>query len=242
MNNTANYELTIVVPVYNEEDNLDRVEREMAAFLPEAAVKACVLLVNDGSTDSSLQKIKDMCRRNADFFYISSAENHGLSTAMKAGFDTAESQLTGYIDSDLQTTPRDFNLLLPYAADYQLVSGIRAKRKDSWFKLLQSRIANSFRRQMTGDKATDTGCPLKVIWTSVAQRLPFFDGMHRFLPALVMMVGGRFKELPVSHFPRVAGESKYHLWNRLKGPLTDCFAFRWMKRRYISYTICEKKI
>lgn len=77
MNNTANYELTIVVPVYNEEDNLDRVEREMAAFLPDAAVKACVLLVNDGSTDSSLQKIKDMCRRNADFFYISSADNHG---------------------------------------------------------------------------------------------------------------------------------------------------------------------
>lgn len=242
MNNTANYELTIIVPVYNEEDNLDRVERELAAFLPEAKVKACVLMVNDGSTDGSLLKIEDMCRRNADFYYISSQENHGLSTAMKAGFDTAESRLTGYIDSDLQTTPRDFNLLLDYADDYELVSGIRAKRKDSWFKLMQSKIANSFRRRMTGDTATDTGCPLKVIWTETAHRLPFFDGMHRFLPALVMMVGGRFKELPVSHFPRVAGVSKYHLWNRLKGPFVDCFAFRWMKRRYIRYNVSEQKI
>lgn len=242
MNNTANYELTIIVPVYNEEDNLDRVERELAAFLPEAKVKSCVLMVNDGSTDGSLQKIEDMCRRNADFYYISSQENHGLSTAMKAGFDTAESRLAGYIDSDLQTTPRDFNLLLDYADDYELVSGIRAKRKDSWFKLMQSKIANSFRRRMTGDTATDTGCPLKVIWTATAHRLPFFDGMHRFLPALVMMVGGRFKELPVSHFPRVAGVSKYHLWNRLKGPFVDCFAFRWMKRRYIRYSVSEQKI
>lgn len=242
MNNTANYELTIIVPVYNEEDNLDRVERELGAFLPEAKVKACVLMVNDGSTDGSLQKIEDMCRRNADFYYISLQENHGLSTAMKAGFDTTESRLTGYIDSDLQTTPRDFNLLLDYADDYELVSGIRAKRKDSWFKLMQSKIANSFRRHMTGDTATDTGCPLKVIWTATAHQLPFFDGMHRFLPALVMMVGGRFKELPVSHFPRMAGVSKYHLWNRLKGPFVDCFAFRWMKRRYIRYSVSEQKI
>lgn len=242
MNKTKDYGMTIIVPVYNEEDNLDRVEKEFSAFLPKAKVKSCVLLVNDGSRDSSLEKIKAICGRHDDFFYISSSENHGLSTAMKAGIDTAESRLVGYIDSDLQTSPEDFNLLLEFADDYQLVSGIRAKRKDSWFKRRQSKIANGFRRHMTGDTATDTGCPLKVMWTSYAQRLPFFDGMHRFLPALMMLEEGRFKEIPVRHFPRTAGVSKYHLWNRLKGPFLDCFAYRWMKKRYIRYTVSETDV
>ena len=161
---------------------------------------------------------------------------------MKAGIDAIESRLTGYIDSDLQTNPEDFNLLLEYAADYQLVAGIRAKRKDTFFKRLQSKIANGFRRSMTGDTATDTGCPLKVMWSSYAKRLPFFDGMHRFLPALMMLEEGRFKELPVRHYPRTAGVSKYHLWNRLKGPFLDCFAYRWMKKRYIRYHVDESNI
>lgn len=242
MNHTANYELTIVIPVYNEEDNLERVERELADFLPKALVRACVLFVNDGSKDGSLAKIKEICARQPDFYYISSADNHGLSTAVKAGIDTAESRLTGYIDADLQTNPEDFNLLLEHTADYQLVTGIRTKRKDTAFKRLQSKIANGFRRAMTGDTATDTGCPLKVMSSSYAKRLPFFDGMHRFLPALMMLEDGRFKELPVRHYPRTAGVSKYHLWNRLKGPFIDCFAYRWMKKRYIRYQIAEDNL
>ena len=240
MNKTRNYDLSIIVPVYNEENNLERVEKELSAFLPRALARSCVLFVNDGSKDSSLSKIKDICERHPDFFYISSSENHGLSTAMKAGIDTIESKYTGYIDSDLQTNPEDFNLLLKYAPDYQLVSGIRAKRKDSAFKKLQSKIANGFRRKMTGDTATDTGCPLKVMWTSYAKRLPFFDGMHRFLPALMMLEDGKFKELPVRHYPRIAGVSKYHLWNRLKGPFIDCFAYRWMKKRYIRSSVSDE--
>lgn len=241
-NKTSQYELTIVVPVYNEQDNLGRVEKELKAFLPKSLVKTCVLFVNDGSKDGSLRMIEGICQRNPGFFFISSNENHGLSTAIKAGIDTTESKYTGYIDSDLQTNPEDFNLLLRYAPEYQLVSGIRAKRKDSAFKKLQSKIANGFRRKMTGDTATDTGCPLKVMWTSYAKRLPFFDGMHRFLPALMMLEEGKFKELPVRHYPRIAGVSKYHLWNRLKGPFLDCFAYRWMKKRYIRYTIEQTNV
>ena len=242
MNNTADYELSVIIPIYNEEDNLDRIEKEMAEFLPKALVKTCVLFVNDGSKDSSLAKIKDICQRQPNFFYISSAVNRGLSTAIKAGIDTIESRLTGYIDGDLQTNPEDFNLLLKYAPDYQLVTGMRAERKDSAFKRRQSKIANGFRRAMTGDTATDTGCPLKVMWSEYAKRLPFFDGMHRFLPALMMLEEGRFKELPVRHYPRTAGVSKYHLWNRLKGPFLDCFAYRWMKKRYIRYEVAEDNL
>ncbi|HCN53335.1 MAG TPA: dolichol-phosphate mannosyltransferase [Prevotella sp.] len=242
MNNTREYEFTIIVPIYNEQDNLERLEKTLRDYLPTALYKCCVLLINDGSKDNSLQMIKDICQRNRDFFYISSSANHGLSTAMKAGIDTVESKYIGYIDSDLQTTPEDFNLLLQYAPDYQLVSGIRAKRKDSWFKKLQSKIANGFRRKMTGDTATDTGCPLKVMWTDYAKRLPFFDGMHRFLPALMNLEDGKFKEMPVRHFPRIAGVSKYHLWNRLAGPFKDCFAYRWMKKRYIRYQIDDDNV
>ena len=242
MNNTREYECTIIVPIYNEQDNLERLEKTLRDYLPTALYKCCVLLINDGSKDNSLQMIKDICQRNRDFFYISSSANHGLSTAMKAGIDTVESKYIGYIDSDLQTTPEDFNLLLQYAPDYQLVSGIRAKRKDSWFKKLQSKIANGFRRKMTGDTATDTGCPLKVMWTDYAKRLPFFDGMHRFLPALMNLEDGKFKEMPVRHFPRIAGVSKYHLWNRLAGPFKDCFAYRWMKKRYIRYQIDDDNV
>jgi glycosyltransferase involved in cell wall biosynthesis len=240
MNNTKDYDFTIIMPVYNEEDNLGRVEGELKAYLSTAPMKTCLLLINDGSKDHSLDKIKAICTRNKDFYFISSTENHGLSTAMKAGIDTAESKYVGYIDSDLQTNPEDFNLLLEFAPEYQLVSGIRAHRKDSGFKKLQSKIANGFRRKMTGDTATDTGCPLKVMWTDYARRLPFFDGMHRFLPALMMLEHGKFREVPVRHYPRVAGVSKYHLWNRLKGPFLDCFAYRWMKKRYIRYHIDEQ--
>lgn len=241
-NKTSAYDFTILVPIYNEEDNMARLEQTLAAYLPTCLVKACVLLINDGSTDTSLAKIQDVCRRHPDFFYISSTQNHGLSTAMKAGFDTAASPYVGYIDADLQTTPEDFNLLLPYRADYALVTGIRAKRKDSGFKRLQSKIANGFRRRMTGDTATDTGCPLKVLQTPVAKRLPFFDGMHRFLAALILLEDGKMKELPVRHFPRIAGQSKYHLWNRLKGPFLDCFAYRWMRTRYIRYQVDSTNI
>ncbi len=242
MNKTSEYELTIVVPVYNEEDNMERLEKELSEFLPKASVRSCVLFVNDGSKDSSLDKIRDICGRHDDFYYISSNANHGLSTAIKAAIDTVESRLIGYIDADLQTNPEDFNLLLQHTADHQLVAGIRAKRKDSWFKNLQSKIANGFRRSMTGDTATDTGCPLKVMWTEYAKQLPFFDGMHRFLPALMILVDGKFYEMPVRHYPRIAGVSKYHLYNRLVSPFMDCFAYRWMKKRFIRYDIDNNNI
>ena len=121
--------------------------------------------------------------------------------------------------------------------------GIRANRKDTPFKKLQSRIANGFRRMMTNDGVKDTGCPLKVMHTDYAKRIPFFTGMHRFLPALVLLQDGcSYGQVPVRHFPRVAGKSKYHLWNRLWGPFADCFAYRWMRPRYINYKVGENNV
>ena len=209
MNKTANYSLTIVIPVYNEEDNIKRLQEVVGAYLPACPVPACALFVNDGSKDRSLELIQEACKDTSHFYYISLKQNRGLSAAMKAGIDTAESKYVGYMDADMQTDVRDFDLLLKYAPEYPLVMGIRARRKDSAFKRMQSKIANSFRRMMTHDGATD---------------------------------GGKFYEIPVRHYPRQAGVSKYHLWNRLISPFKDCFAFRWMAHRYINYQVGENNL
>lgn len=243
MNHTSEYEFTIIVPVYNEQDNIDRLEKAFRQYLPAASRKSCVLFVDDGSTDDSLEGLRRICGRNSGFYYLAFLHNEGLSAALKAGIDHAESPLVGYLDADLQTRPEDFERLLPLTADHELVTGIRAGRKDSPFKRFQSKFANAFRRMMTHDGATDTGCLLKVMRTPAARRLPLFRGMHRFLPALILLQeGASYAEIPVPHYPRTAGVSKFHLWNRLIAPLMDCFAYRWMRKRAINYRVGQSNL
>jgi len=231
------YQFTIVVPVYNEEDNLLRVEKELLAYIKIATKATKVLFVNDGSKDKSQSIIETICNRNPEFSFISFKENRGLSAAIKAGFDYTQTELVGYIDSDLQTAPNDFNLLLEHITENDLVTGVRANRKDKFVKNMSSKIANGIRRSFTHDGMDDTGCPLKVIKTDFAKRIPMFKGLHRFLPAMILLQNGNIKQIPVQHFPRVAGEAKFGVWNRLIGPLMDCFAYLWMKRKYINYKI-----
>ncbi len=231
------YQFTIIVPVYNEEDNLPRVEKELLEYIKIASKKTKVLFVNDGSKDSSQKHIEAIANRHPEFQYVSFKENRGLSAAIKAGFDYADTELVGYIDSDLQTDPKDFNVLLEHINDYDLVTGVRANRKDSFVKNMSSTIANGIRRAFTKDGMDDTGCPLKVIKTDYAKRIPMFEGLHRFLPAMILLQHGKIIQVPVKHFPRVAGEAKFGVWNRLIGPLMDCFAYLWMKKKYINYTV-----
>ncbi|WP_299251544.1 glycosyltransferase family 2 protein [uncultured Lacinutrix sp.] len=234
------YQFTIVVPVYNEEDNLLRVEKELLAYTKIATKTTKILFVNDGSKDKSQTLIEDICNRNPEFTFIAFKENCGLSAAVKAGFDYTNTELVGYIDSDLQTAPSDFNLLLEHIGTHDLVTGVRANRKDSFVKNMSSTIANGIRRSFTHDGMDDTGCPLKVIKTDFAKRIPMFRGLHRFLPAMILLQNGTIKQIPVQHFPRVAGEAKFGVWNRLIGPLMDCFAYLWMKKKYINYTVAKK--
>lgn len=235
-----NVTLTIVVPIYNEEDNMLRLEQELSDYLKIATVKTSVLFINDGSKDNSQHYIEEICHRNPDFNYIAFEKNCGLSAAIKAGFDHVSSPLVGYIDADLQTSPEDFNLLLEEIEHYDLVTGVRANRKDSFVKNMSSKIANGIRRAFTKDGMDDTGCPLKVIKTDYAKRIPMFKGLHRFLPAMILLQNGTIKQVPVSHFPRIAGQAKFGLWNRLLGPLMDCFAYLWMKKKYINYKVGKK--
>lgn len=234
------YEFTIIVPVYNEEENLERVEKELLDFTKIASKKTAILFVNDGSKDDSQTLIEDICVRNEAFKYINFKENRGLSAAIKAGFDHVESPLTGYIDADLQTAPEDFNLLLEHIEENDLVTGVRSNRKDSFVKNMSSKIANGIRRSFTHDGMDDTGCPLKVIKTDFAQKIPMFKGLHRFLPAMILLQNGKILQITVQHFPRIAGTAKFGLWNRLLGPLMDCFAYLWMKKKYINYDIKNK--
>lgn len=231
------YRLTIIVPVYNEEDNLLRVESEFLTYFDKASVLSKVLFVNDGSSDESQKMITEICNRNMHFDFISFTENQGLSAAIKAGFDHTDTELVGYIDSDLQTSPEDFNILLREIGPFDLVTGVRASRKDSFVKNMSSTIANGIRRAFTHDGMDDTGCPLKIIKTKYAKRIPMFKGLHRFLPAMILLQNGKVKQVPVRHFPRVAGQAKFGVWNRLLGPLMDCFAYLWMKKKYINYKV-----
>jgi len=231
-------QMTIITPVYNEIESLDRLADVLKGYLKQSSVKSEVLFVDDGSTDGSLEKIKSICN-NLDFNYISFKENRGLSTAIKAGIDYCDTPLVAYIDADLQTTPYDFDTLLADIEAHDAVIGYRAKRKDTINKKIQSRFANKIRRWLIDDGIIDTGCPLKVIKSNVAKRLPFFDGMHRFIPALILLESGKVKQIEVQHFEREAGESKFNIFNRSIRPLQDAFAYRWMKSRYISYEIAE---
>lgn len=233
-------EFTIIIPVYNEEENLLQVEKALLQFIHTCQKSTCVLFVNDGSKDNSENIIQAICSRNSNFYFISFKKNEGLSSALKAGIDWAESPLLGYMDSDLQTDPNDFNILLEQIEFYDLVNGIRMGRKDTVLKKVSSKFANRFRRLFTKDTMLDTGCPLKVMKTTVAQNIPMFKGLHRFLPAMVLLQGGKIHQIPVRHRARRAGKTNFGISNRIFGPLITCFAYLWMKRNYIQYEITKK--
>ncbi len=237
----SGYILTIIVPLYNEEGNLPRLAKELSDYLSLSPYKAKVLFVNDGSTDGSAQIVESICAGHPEFNIIHLTKNSGLSTALKAGFDQVETPFIGYIDADLQTSPFDFDLLMEYASQYELVTGTRSGRKDGLIKRITSTLANAIRQTVTHDGISDTGCPLKVLQTTIVRRIPFFNGMHRFLPALVLLDGGAVREVPVRHFERLIGKSNYRLFNRLLGPAADLIAFAWMRKRYIHYEISGRK-
>lgn len=229
--------LTIIIPVYNEEACLEPLFLAVTEFLNRAKFSIYVLFVNDGSTDNSADLIERLCYYDKRASFISLEHNSGLSTALKAGIDHCNTRFTGYMDADLQTSPADFGKLLEFIHEYDLVMGYRENRKDTVVKKLSSLIANSFRQWLLEDEIIDTGCPLKIMRTDIAKQMPFFKGMHRFIPDLVILLGGRVKQVPIQHFPRVAGKAKYTLVNRMVGPLIDAFVFRWMQRNFIHYSI-----
>jgi dolichol-phosphate mannosyltransferase len=232
--------LTIIIPVFNEEECLAELEADLSHFLKISPIPVSILFVDDGSSDNSLKLIEQMHERDARFHYLSLSKNGGLSAALKAGIDHIQTPWIGYMDADLQTKSADFINLMQYMPDYDLITGFRQKRNDSFIKKITSKIANAIRNWVIQDNIIDTGCPLKIMKADIAKRIPLFKGMHRFLPALIMLYGGNIVQVPVAHYPRHAGIAKYHLFNRIINPFFDMLAFYWMKKRYIHYQIAKE--
>jgi len=234
--------ITVIIPVFNEFEGIARLLPAFESYINQSRFEVNILLVNDGSTDNSLIEIKKIVAASELVDFISFEKNAGLSAAIRAGFEKSTTRWVGYIDADLQTDPIDFLKLEAMVPEYELVTGRREGRKDSSVKKMSSSFANWFRDSMLHDGVHDSGCPLKIIKRSVALGMPFFKGMHRFFPALALIQGRRVIEIPVSHFPRITGKSKFNVWNRLLSPLQDTIALRWMINRQAVYTISENSI
>ena len=227
LNHTASV-ISVVIPLYNEEDNIATLQKELDAAL--AGVEHEIVFVDDGSKDQTVARVQ----RKPGVRVLEFQQNTGQSAAMYAGIQAAKGDVIVLMDGDLQNDPADIPKLLgqiDQGAD--LVCGYRATRKDTFSKRLTSRFANAVRSRFTKDGVRDTGCTLKAMRKECREALVPFYGMHRFIPALVKGLGYKLVELPVNHRPRVAGVSKYGFGNRAIKATMDMFAVRWMLSRQI---------
>jgi len=231
-----------VVPAYNERDNLAPLLAEIAAALDGRAWSYEVIVVDDGSTDGTLDALKDLRRQYPALHIISFERNAGQTAAFAAGFRAARAPILVTLDADLQNDPNDIPKLVETLerTGATAVAGYRATRRDTSWKRLQSRIANGVRNRLNGEVIRDTGCSLKAFRTEAVNAVPLFVGMHRFLPTLIKMQGGTVTEVPVGHRPRKHGATKYGMWNRVWRSLIDAFAVRWMQRRALHYRVREE--
>jgi len=230
-------DLSVVFPVYNEEENLPVLLDEIRTALEKQPWSWEVVAVDDGSRDGSLDVLKQLRREHPMLRIVKLARNSGQTAALDAGWAAASGRYVVSLDADLQNDPADIPSMLRLLEreNVDMVIGVRVDRKDSLAKKVQSRIGNSVRDWITGDRITDTGCSLKLVRREQIGRIGMFNGMHRFLPTLVRMDGGRVIEMPVNHRPRRFGHSKYGAMNRAIRGLADCFAVRWMASRKLRY-------
>ena len=213
--------LSVVIPLYNEEDNVEPLQREVAVAL--AGIDYELILVDDGSKDGTVGKID----RAENVVVIEFAKNAGQSAAMYTGIHAAKGKYITLLDGDLQNDPAVIpKMIEEIEKGFDLVCGYRAKRKDTAFKRIQSRIANNVRSRFVGDGVRDTGCTLKVMRRECREGLIAFTGMHRFIPALIKNMGYKVTELPVNHRARQHGVSKYGFGNRAIVATRDMFGVR----------------
>jgi dolichol-phosphate mannosyltransferase len=224
--------ISIVVPLFNEEDNVVELQSQIAAAL--AGMDYEIVLVDDGSTDATVTRVQ--CGERVRLLQFQ--RNAGQSAAMHAGIHNARGAIIATLDGDLQNDPADIPAMVAKLDEgYDLVCGYRAHRKDTAFKRLQSRIANAVRSRFVGDHVRDTGCTLKVMRAPCREALLLFNGMHRFIPALIGNMGYRVTEMPVNHRPRIHGVSKYGFGNRALRATRDMFGVRWLNSRRVTYRI-----
>ncbi len=227
-------DLSIVVPVYDEAENIRCLADEIEAALGAADVRWECVWVDDGSRDGSLMEIKALVARGtAPHRYVALSSNQGQSAALWAGFLRCRGRWIATLDGDGQNDPSDLPRMLEMIrkGSCEMITGWRRKRNDGWIRRVSSRVANAFRSAVTGAVVRDVGCSTRIFRRTCLEGLPVFRGFHRFFPTLVAARGGRVVEIPVNHRPRLKGTSKYNVGNRLWVGLFDTFGVYWFQRR-----------
>lgn len=239
---TAQPDLSVVFPVYNEEGNVPILLDEIAAALREHPWSYEMVAVDDGSSDGSLEILRQSRAKYPNLRVLTFEKNSGQTAALDAAWRAARGRYVVSLDADLQNDPADIPAMMQKLeqSGADMVIGFRVNRQDTFARKIQSRIGNSVRNWITGDQITDTGCSLKLVKRQAVERVSLYHGMHRFLPTLVRMQGYKVVEMPVNHRARRFGVSKYGAMNRAARGLADCLAVRWMSKRMLQYKVKEE--
>ena len=233
--------LSLVIPAYNEQENIPVLLERVGASLSQIGRPFEVLIVDDGSSDSTPRLLEEGMAKYPWLRVLRMAKNGGQSAAFEAGFKAARGEVIATIDADLQNDPEEIPRLLPMLDGYDMVTGWRKDRHDTGFRRVQTKIANRVRNWLSDETIQDSASSLKLYKRHCVEGLKLFNGMHRFFPTLVKMRGYTVLETPVKHSQRYAGTAKYGLRNRAWRAFVDLLAVRWMKKRYLKYEVSEVK-
>ncbi len=227
-------EISIVVPVFNEQDNLRPLLTEIETVMKGLGKPFEIIFIDDKSTDGSLKTLEELKKEKSFVRIVRHSINSGESAAEATGFKFANGDVIITMDADQQNDPSDIpSLLASLGKDVAAVCGVRRKRMDTIVKKISSRTANAFRNFVTGDRISDAGCTYRAIRRSALWQIQVFNGMHRFLPTLLRFQGYKVIEILVNDRPRTRGVSKYGIGNRVWRGIADCFAMRWFKKRCV---------
>ena len=235
-------DLSVVFPVYNEEENVPILLGEITRALEGKGWTYEIVAVDDGSSDRSLGILRESRSTYPMLRVLALDKNSGQTAALDAGWRAARGKFVVSLDADLQNDPADIPAMMRRLDDTRsdMVIGVRVNRQDTFARRMQSKIGNGVRNWITRDRITDTGCSLKLVRREAIDGVRLFTGMHRFLPTLVRMQGYQVVEMPVNHRPRRFGVSKYGAMNRAFRGLADCLAVRWMSTRNLRYRVKEE--
>ena len=227
-------QISVVVPLCNEAENVKPLAERVLSSLAPLKTGIELLLVDDGSTDSTWDLVADLHKRDPRIRALRHKRRSGQSAALWSGLNLARGEILCTLDGDLQNDPADLPQMIQMLKEADLVCGDRINRQDTAFRRISSRVARWARKAVLGVDFHDTGCNLRVMRRSVLQKVFPFNGLHRFMPVLAHISGATVREIPVRHHPRIAGQTKYGLWNRLGRGIWDLSVMAWYRKRQIN--------
>ena len=230
-------EFSVVIPLFNEEESLTLLQERLHPVCESISGDYEIIYVDDGSTDSSLAVLKQLKQKYPSIKIISFKKNQGQSAGLFAGFKGSQGEWLITLDADLQNPPEEIPGLWQFKNDFDFITGIREKRRDSLLRKLSSRIARFFRQITLKDSTQDIGCSLRIFKRQLFENLPYFKNFHRFFTFLAREAGFRIKEVPLKHNERKFGKSKYTTFKRAREGIFDLIGVFWLKRRLIKYDI-----